>query len=251
MNATDNLSSISTKQFNGFYIPKHNAKVIKESMDKGTAPFLPKDGLVKAEPLYNANTGHSVSSNSIIPLQCIKQERGYQSNMVFSFNTFNEAKTQIMKDEKPFFYNYKNDNGDIKVSSLFFAEQSSDPKKSLEFGTPKIKEKQLLKDTVIEVNNPSDYMAAYFASCKSGLSFKVSPEIVESFKNDFTKILDNEIAKNKNKEIPSLNTFLFESEKKGKDMTYKLSVEKGIIQPKPEKTQSKKIEKSQENEMVF
>lgn len=38
---------ISKKFWNGAYVPKHTAKLIKTGIENGTAPFIPNDGQLK------------------------------------------------------------------------------------------------------------------------------------------------------------------------------------------------------------
>ena len=67
---------VSKNEFNGYWIPKHNAKVMKEGIDKNTAPFLPnKDGTIKAVPIYNASTGYVLPATRLIPAQIEKEKK--------------------------------------------------------------------------------------------------------------------------------------------------------------------------------
>lgn len=75
-------------EFNGFWIPHHNAKVMKRGFEENKAPFLPDaSGNIKAEPIYNGASGYCLPANRLIPVQFAKMENGYNSNIVFPRST--------------------------------------------------------------------------------------------------------------------------------------------------------------------
>lgn len=212
-------NSISEKQFNGFFVPNHNAKVIKDAIENGTAPFLPDEhGNVNARPIYNGNTGFCLNAKDLIPLQIVQ---GDSSNMVVTYKTAQNAGTRIREGEKGFFFNFKRQDKTIGTSQYFFPEQTENPElirevvaeKMLEVykaGIPKL-------DKVMEVTSadPAEYLASYVAACKSGASLKVEPGIAEEFKQNFVPLLKNQTARgNKNPEIETLGQFMFNVDQK-------------------------------------
>lgn len=49
---------VSKSEFSGFWIPSHNAKVMKAGLDANKAPSLPdQNGNIKAEPVYTLSQG--------------------------------------------------------------------------------------------------------------------------------------------------------------------------------------------------
>ena len=53
-------------------------------------------------------------------------------------------------------------------------------------------------DKTIEINSsePEEYLGKYVAACKSGEGLKVNPELAVEFKKIFTAVLNNQLAKN-------------------------------------------------------
>ena len=107
---------VSKNEFNGYWIPKHNAKVMKEGIDNNTAPFLPnKDGTINAVPIYNASTGYVLPATRLIPAQIEKEKKGYESNIVIGRNFSEMASTSLKENEKGIFYNFKDETGEIHI----------------------------------------------------------------------------------------------------------------------------------------
>ena len=79
----------------------------------------------------------------------------------------------------------------------------------------------------ITSSNPEEYLGMYVAACKSGASLKVSPEIAEEFKQSFTAVLNNQLAKKdeRNAEIDKLSDFMFKVDQKANSINKELSAE--------------------------
>ena len=119
---------VSKQEFNGYWIPRHNAKVMKQGLEENKAPFLPDStGNIKAEPIYNMATGYCLPANRLIPVQFAKMQNGYNSNVVATRTTLGGMENGIKENEKGVFYNFKDEQGEIHTSSLFFAEQTQNP----------------------------------------------------------------------------------------------------------------------------
>ena len=79
---------VSKNEFNGFWIPRHNAKVMKQGFENNKAPFLPDaSGNIKVDPIYNSATGYCLPANRLIPVQFAKMQNGYNSNVVATRTT--------------------------------------------------------------------------------------------------------------------------------------------------------------------
>ena len=243
-------NNLSDKQFNGYFVPNHSAKLIRESIENNTAPFLPdSSGAIKANPIFYGNKGFCLTAKDLIPLQIIQ---GENSNVVVTFNTVNKAGIKIKEGEKGFFYNYQKEDKSVGVSQYFFPEQTDDPEKIKEFVAPKIAKgiKLLSPDKTIEIKSsePEQYLGTYLAACKTGATVKVSPEIAEQFKQNVMPILKNQTLIHKDKEMDSLSDLMFKSERNAIDVINALSKEKTQQQTKsqeqmPQKKQHKDIER--------
>ena len=133
-------NSVSEKQFNGFYIPAHNAKIIKDSIENGTATFLPdQNGNVNAKPIINGNTGYCLNAKDLIPMQVIQKDN---SNIAVTYKTTQNLGTRIKEGEKGFFYNFQREDKTIGTSQFFFPEQTENP--------------QLIKEKVSELKFSSN-----------------------------------------------------------------------------------------------
>ena len=214
---------ISKNEFNGYWIPKHNAKVMKEGIDNNTAPFLPnRDGTINAVPIYNASTGYVLPATRLIPAQIEKEKKGYESNIVIGRNFSEMASTSLKENEKGIFYNFKDETGEIHTASYFFPEQTANPNAVLELANENLKPRiDLSNSSIVIVNsNPEEYLSCYLAACKSGAKLSVSPEIAEDFKKKFSVILDNEQLKKEEKDvsIPSMGNTLFNADKKATEL---------------------------------
>lgn len=244
-------NKVSESQFNGYFVPSHSAKLIRESIENNTAPFLPdSSGVIKAKPIFNGNKGFCLTAKDLIPLQIIQ---GENSNVVVTFNTVNKAGIKIKEGEKGFFYNYQKEDKSVGVSQYFFPEQTENPEKIKEFVNPRIAKgiKLLTPDKIVEIKSsePDQYLGAYLAACKTGATVKVSPEIAEQFKQNVMPILKNQTSIHKNKEMDSLSDLMFKSERNAIDITTSMQKEKGQQQAKsqeqqkPQKKQHKEVER--------
>lgn len=222
-------NSVSEKQFNGFYIPSHNAKIIKESIENGTAPFLPDQaGNVNAKPVINGNTGYCLNAKDLIPLQIVGKDN---SNIALTYKTTQNIGTRVKEGEKGFFYNFKREDNTIGTSQFFFPEQTENPqlvKDAVNEKVAKNKLPQINKTIEIQSANPEEYLGTYVAACKSGASLKVNPEISEEFKKNFTAVLDNQLSKkaDRNAEIDTLSNFMFKVDQKANSINKELYAER-------------------------
>lgn len=222
-------NSVSEKQFNGFYIPSHNAKIIKESIENGTAPFLPDQaGNVNAKPVINGNTGYCLNAKDLIPLQIVGKDN---SNIAVTYKTTQNIGTRVKEGEKGFFYNFKREDNTIGTSQFFFPEQTENPqlvKDAVNEKVAKNKLPHINKTIEIQSANPEEYLGTYVAACKSGASLKVNPEISEEFKKNFTAVLDNQLSKkaDRNAEIDTLSNFMFKVDQKANSINKELYAER-------------------------
>lgn len=242
-------NSVSEKQFNGFYIPSHNAKIIKESIENGTAPFLPDQaGNVNAKPVINGNTGYCLNAKDLIPLQIVGKDN---SNIAVTYKTTQNIGTRVKEGEKGFFYNFKREDNTIGTSQFFFPEQTENPqlvKDAVNEKVAKNKLPQINKTIEIQSANPEEYLGTYVAACKSGASLKVNLEISEEFKKNFTAVLDNQLAKkpDRNAEIDTLSNFMFKVDQKANSINKELYAER---RQEMQKTQQQSKKKEQTFEM--
>jgi len=242
-------NSVSEKQFNGFYIPSHNAKIIKESIENGTAPFLPDQaGNVNVKPVINGNTGYCLNAKDLIPLQIVGKDN---SNIAVTYKTTQNLGTRVKEGEKGFFYNFKREDNTIGTSQFFFPEQTENPqlvKDSVNEKVAKNKLPQISKTIEIQSANPEEYLGTYVAACKSGASLKVNPEIAEEFKKNFTAVLDNQLSKkaDRNAEIDTLSNFMFKVDQKANSINKELYAER---RQEMQKTQQQSKKKEQTFEM--
>ena len=242
-------NSVSEKQFNGFYIPSHSAKIIKESIENGTAPLLPDQaGNVNAKPVINGKTGYCLNAKDLIPLQIVGKDN---SNIAVTYKTTQNIGTRVKEGEKGFFYNFKREDNTIGTSQFFFPEQTENPqlvKDAVNEKVAKNKLPQINKTIEILSANPEEYLGTYVAACKSGASLKVNPEISEEFKKNFTAVLDNQLSKkaDRNAEIDTLSNFMFKVDQKANSINKELYAER---RQEMQKTQQQSKKKEQTFEM--
>ncbi|MCQ2242528.1 hypothetical protein [Treponema sp.] len=242
---------VSKDEFNGFWIPHHNAKVFKRGLEENKAPFLPDaSGNIKAEPIYNVATGYCLPAGRLIPVQFAKMENGYSSNIVAPRTTIGALENGIKENEKGVFFNFKTEDGEIHVGSLFFPEQTTNPEGIHNAAKDKIQQMDNLKDVsmVIASSEPKEYLGTYIAACRSGMKLSVDPQIAEEFKGKIMPTLENDIRDpdKRDKNMPTLSNLLFDAEKRGADICRTLAAENGqSTAPKPQH------KKSQDFEMCF
>lgn len=149
-------------------------------------------------------------------------ENGYNSNIVFPRSTVNALGNTIKENEKGVFYNFKDEQGEIHVASLFFPEQTQNPEGIINASKDKIQQMDNLKDVsmVIASSEPKEYLGTYIAACRSGMKLSVDPQIAEEFKGKIMPTLENDIRdpEKRDKNMPSLSNLLFEAEKRGADI---------------------------------
>lgn len=248
MSDTQNLN-VSNKDWNGAYVPKHTAKLIKAGIENGTAPFIPNNGQLNPSLIFNVNTGHALEAKDLIPVILTKVEKGYESNAVGTFSTMNKIGNSVKENEKGVFYNFKGSDGEYHHSAYFFGEQLENPAAFAEHASKNFKQAQNLSKETLVIASPevSEYLGTYVAACKSGAKVEVTPEIAEQFKTNILAVAENELKRTnaeKNPQIPKLSDLLFEVEKKSSAIVKNREKELGI-ETKPQH-QSKKQERKQE-----
>lgn len=214
-----NISSISANNndYSGYWIAKKNAQLIKESIENGTAPFLPDAfGKVKPLALINGNKGYVLEATELIPALIERKNKGYKSTYVGTNGTAEKARTRIAEGQTGLKYLFEkkelDSDGNKKYgsASIYFPEQTQDPDKFAKYCKSQTKQKFALKGQTLVINSSDEYMSKYVAACKSGAAITVSPAIVEEFKNKLLKICENQLQKpsERNPDIPKLNNFL-------------------------------------------
>lgn len=235
-------SAVSEKQFNGYFVPNHNAKIIKAAIESGAAPFLPdQSGKITPKAIYNGNTGYCLNAKELIPLQI---QQGGRSDVVATFSTVNKAGTKIKENEKGLFYNFRREDGTIGTAQFFFPEQTENAE-AVRNAVKKNTAIKLNKNIEITSANPEEYLASYVAACKSGASVSVSPEIAEQFKQNFMPLLENQLTKyaERDKEMDSLGNFMFKVDQKANAINKELFAE---VKKEHQKSQTDKKEQNME-----
>lgn len=247
-----NENKPSEKAFNGFYIPAHNAKLIKEGLEKGDSPLLPgADGTLNPTAIYNSRTGYILPASVLIPAQIAKAENNFESNLVSTSFNLREAGTQRKTGEKGLWFNYKAKDGTIQTTQYLFGDQAENPKAVIDYANRnKIKDRKALDGINIELDNPDNYLSAYLAAAKSGLKVEVKPEVVNEFKEKMTKICENQMknTKDRDKDIPLLNNYLFDNDQKSIDIIKEVAQANKIeLSPKQKEQTKKEPEKKHEH----
>lgn len=248
---TQNLSTISAKDYSGYYIARQKAKLIKDGIENGSAPFLPnQNGQLNPILITNANTGMALNAKELIPAVLIKNKNNYQSNVVGTYGIANKLETSIKDNEKGIGKIFQGSDGENHLSSFFFAEQMKNPERLLELASQNAKWEQRLSNETFKIESPeiTEYLGTYVAACKSGANVEVSPEVAEKFKTNILAVTENELkrtAAEKNPNIPKLSDLLFNADVKGFEIIKNREKELGI-EPKSEQRQEKKHERKQE-----
>ena len=135
----------------------------------------------------------------------------------------------IKENEKGVFYNFKDEQGEIHVASLFFPEQTQNPEGAITATKDKIQQMDNLKDVsmVIASSDPKEYLGSYIAACRSGMKLSVDPQIAEEFKSKIMPTLENDIRdpEKRDKNLPTLSNILFEADKRGSEICRTLAAE--------------------------
>lgn len=239
---------VSKNEFNGFWIPRHNAKVMKQGFENNKAPFLPDaSGNIKVDPIYNSATGYCLPANRLIPVQFAKMENGFNSNFVGTRTTIGSMDNNIKENEKGVFYNFKDEQGEIHTASLFFAEQTQNPEDFIQKSQERLKGTVQFPDVSMAIasSEPKEYLGSYIAACRTGMKLSVDPQIASELKTKLMPVLENDLKKpeERNKALPSLSNVLFDADKRSTEIIRTLSQENGqSMQPKQKKTQSQDME---------
>lgn len=244
MNDSKSLN-VSSSDWNGVFVPKHTAKLINQSFEDGTSPFIPVSGKINPPFVYNVNTGFSPDAKDLIPLQITKIEKGYASAAVGTYSSINKAETRIKTGEKGLFFNFAGKDGEFHHSAYFFGEQTEQPERFAEYASKNFRQPLNLKNQTIRIESPNveDYLSAYVASSRSGATVEVSPEVAEQFKKNLTEITSNELLKTeaeKNPKIPKLNDVLFNADKMAKEIVKSLEKKNGIEPSRPKSQEHKR-----------
>ncbi|MCQ2584470.1 MAG: hypothetical protein MJ185_02675 [Treponema sp.] len=236
---------VSKEEFNGFWIPRHNAKVMKQGLESNNAPFLPDaSGKIYTDPIYNVATGYCLPAGRLIPVQFAKMEKGYISNVVATRTAIGAMGNALKENEKGVFYNFKDETGDIHTASLFFPEQTQNPDDFIKRAQEVVKGTLLLPEVSMVISNsdPKEYLATYIAACRTEMKLSVDPKIAEEFKTKIMPILENDLQEpsKRDKNLPSLSNILFEAEKRGTEIVKSFTPE-NADKIAPEQEQKKSI----------
>ncbi len=253
MSDTQNLHPSQKKEWNGSYVVKHNAKLIKASLESENSPLMPNaDGFVKSQPIINANTGWCLNAKDLIPAQLTRFNAGYESSVVGTIQSMNKAENRVTEKEIGLYFNFKGQDGEFHHSAYFFPEQTVKPESLIDYAQAQLKPKahlqQELSKETIKVEKAEDYLGAYVASAKSGAKIEVSPQVAEEFKKNMLAVCNNELTKTlaeRNTSLPKLSDLMYEADKKGMDMILAIKKDRGIGQKK-EKEVEKKFERTEE-----
>ncbi len=253
-------SNVSEKRFSGNWIPYHNAKMIREAMENGTAPFLPNEkGEIVARPIYNANTGYCINAKDLIPLQIVARNNpaADYSTIVATKNSIDAAQTSVKAGEKGFFYNFKREDGSIGTTQFFFPEQTEHPERVIDAASKKISatqnkhrkngENAQVRGSV-EITSPDaeEYLAKYVAACKTHSSLKCAPEVAAEFKKNLSAVLDNQFAKKGEfkREVGNLGKLLFNADKKSVEIVRQINAESRETEQRKSPEKKHKVEMS-------
>lgn len=208
------LKKLSEKDWNGFYIPKHSAKLIKDSLDKGNSPLVPGENEFKPGSIVNANTGYPLPAKDLIPALLTKESRGFSSDFVVTKSTIAKAHTQITAGEKGLWYNFQDKENNYHHSAYYFPEQVQEPEKIQNNKKPAFSNEKT-EPRKIKVSKAEDYMSAFLEASKTGSVLVASEEVKAGFKSLMENICNNELKRTKAEKdmsIPGLNDFLYKAE---------------------------------------
>lgn len=236
----------SKSEFSGYWIPSHNAKVIKEGITSNKAPFLPDaNGNIKAEPVYSLSQGYCLPATRLIPVQFEKMDKGYRSNIVATRRQITDAGNSLKDGEKGVLYNFKGKDDNIHTTALFFPEQTENPQSVIDRAKEKIQPRGNLKEIDMEITSgkPVEYLGTYIAACKGGMRLSVSPEIAEEFKNNMMTHVSNDLKKSgeKNRDIDSVGNILFNADRRSTEILKTLALEQATSHS-PQKAKKQEME---------
>lgn len=228
------LNPSEKKHWLGYYVPKHTASLINNSIENEKCPLLPdENGNIKTVSIINGNTGYILAAKDLIPAILTKENNNYSSNVVGTKATIDKAGTQIKKDEKGLFFNFKVEE-EFRHAAYFFPEQTENPEKLNSYVASNTKQLQAHQDKVITINNSEEYLSKYVAACKTGAKVQVSTEIAAEFRAYMTSVCENELKKlssEKNPEIKSLSSILYDADVQSKDVIKELGMKTERNQP--------------------
>lgn len=246
--------NVSETKFSGNWIPRHNAKMIREAMENSTAPFLPNEkGEIVARPIYNANTGFCLNAKDLIPLQIVAKnnQAANYSTIVATKSSIDAAQTSVKAGEKGFFYNFKRKDGSIGTTQFFFPEQTEHPDRVIDVAAKRISAMQnryrensgnARVHGTVEITSPNaeEYLAKYIAACKTHSILKCAPEVAVEFKKNFLNLLNNYSARKGS----NISELLFNADKKSAEIVKQLTAERHDAGQHKSPTKKHKIEMS-------
>lgn len=251
MSDTQDLSTLSSKDFSGYYIARQRAKLIKDGIENNSAPFMPdSNGKVNPIFIYNAKTGFNLEANTLIPAVCKKVQQGFESNMIGTFGLVNEAKTEIKENEKGVGRIFKDKNNQFRSSYFYFPEQVKDPDAFKKVSVKEAKWEQRLPNETFKITSPeiTEYLGTYVAACNTGAKIEVNPEIAEKFKANILAVTENELKKTaaeKNPDIPKMSELLSKVDSKALNLIVNRQRELGILPEKKVEQAEKQHKRSQ------
>jgi hypothetical protein len=180
------------------YLVQNSEKIV-ESLEKGTAPFLPgKAGVIHAEPVRSADTGKMFNGMNQVLMQMYLKEGGYNDKTVCTFEQAKKAGTHIKAGAQSFPITlYDAETKESKVYHYFPASEAGDKSK---FQTPDRIVKDQVKAPAIECKDtePAKYLGKYLAAVYLETDFKADPKVQKEFqKNMLAEIrsAENQITK--------------------------------------------------------
>lgn len=245
-NANPFEKPVGKNEFNGFWIPAHNAKVMKAGIESNKAPFLPNaEGEIKAEAIYSIGSGYCLPGNRLIPVQFEKFNKGYTSNVVATKSLIKEMENSLKDGEKGVMYNFKGKDDAFHTATLYFPEQTEKPDDLIAMANNSIEKQENLKDIQLTIGSsePVEYLGAYLAACKGGMKLSVDQQVAEDFKNKIMVNVENDIKKadNRDKNIESVGNILFNADKRGTEILRTLAQEQNRSQEPKKQEQEMEV----------
>ena len=202
------------------------AAKFKKSLENGTSPFLPKDGILKTTGAYNMRTNSLHHGISQLMLRERQAELGAPTGAFVSFETVEKAQKNgfdcaVKKGEHGFdiLVQNPNDDKDRKTVKWFNESQIVNPENLRSFLTQEQQRNASERQAWLDQNKPGknardasqknpgrentgimectaktpeEYLGQVFAAMSTGNDLKVSPEIADNFVKNTKELLEKE-----------------------------------------------------------
>ena len=184
--------NIIAENGNGKQIPERarvpvetmTTKKMEQLLAQNNLPFLPNEkGYCNVKAVKTAVSGYELTGANQLIAKAFLRERGMDNDNIITYNQAADLGSPVKVGEKAFHMSFYDKNTGKNIITRYFAEGQTRNPEILPYQktTPESRQWPLVQESA----DAQDYITNYLSCVRENRAFKVSPEIAQSFKENF------------------------------------------------------------------